>query len=206
MNKMALNYESPQSLETIDLILAYLIGRPLHGATQQQIADMLNVSIQTANRFVQHLERKGKVHTAIKAQSRGRNSPAVYKHGPMPPQPLIPKWCVYRDLPHAFFKSTKPKRKRKMNTTKTDWFNANEFAPTRQGAYECAIVRDIGRTESVSEETHKRWFDGQRWSWPLQPDHEREDGFVKPHENYFMSDNVTQSFVFRGFVEDQEPL
>ena len=205
MSKQVLNYESPQSLETIDRILAYLIGRPLHGATQQQIAEMLNVSIQTSNRFVMHLEAKFRIHEAIKAQARGRNSPAVYKYGPPPPPPLIPKWCVYRDLPLSFFSGSRKKRKKRMKTDAakmTAYLNANTFAPTREGAYECSILKN----EQPSTVPHKRWWDGNRWSWPLQPEHEREDGFVKPHENYFMSDNVTQSFAWHGFTEDQDPL
>jgi hypothetical protein len=97
----ALNYDSPQSQETISKICAYLLGRPLHGATQQQIADMLVVSLQTANRFIQHLLAANRIHTAIKAQARGRNSPAIYKYGP----PIVTVFSgrEYTDLPLAFF-------------------------------------------------------------------------------------------------------
>jgi len=98
----ALNYNSPQSQETIKKILAFLMGRPLHGATQQQIADMLECSLQTSNRFVQHLLAKHEIHIAIKAQFFGRNSPAVYKYGPRY-ETLFHKHVYYRDLPLEFF-------------------------------------------------------------------------------------------------------
>lgn len=189
--------------------MAYLIGRPLHGATQQQVADMLEVSLQTANRFMQHLVGKGRIHIAIKAQALGRNSPAVYKYGP-PTVTVIPKWCIYKDLPLAFFRSSgsKPKRKRKVNTTKmTDWCEIKDQDPPKNGAWECKMVGSLAeKNADGTDKTHKRWFDNGSWSWPLQPEHEREDGFVKPHEDYFIDPDLTPNFAWRGFTDDQEPL
>lgn len=104
-----LNYESEKSQEVIKQILAFLLGRPLAGATQKQIADMLGVSHGTANRFVQYLVNRQQIH--IEQPSRATNkghTPAIYKHGPrivtlFPPNP------VYPDLPLTFF-GVKPKK------------------------------------------------------------------------------------------------
>jgi len=212
-----LNYDSPQSQETIMKIVAYLLGRPLYGATQQQIADMLEVSVQTANRFIQHLLAKEKIHIWIKAQAQGRKSPAVYKHGPKFVTPCYGR--RYTDLPLAFFGGIeRRKTKRIMNfndgknevtaaaSPMTPWFyihDENEGDPVRQGPYECMFLGPLAE----EGKTHMRWFDGRHWSFPLQPEHEREDGFVKPHDSLFITDReLLPRFAWRGFREDQEPL
>jgi hypothetical protein len=213
--KQVLNYDSPASLETIEKILAFLMGRPLHGATQQDIADMIPASLQTANRFVQHLLVKGEIHTAIKAQSQGRNSPAVYKYGP----PIVTRFSgrQYNDLPLSFFGGVERRKKKRMkmnmNDVKTDLAGATQDAskmtdwisgqdPVVPGPYQCKLLSTLVE----AEKTHMRWFDGLRWSWPLQPQHEREDGFKKPEDAHFMPDALPQNIAWRGFLEDQEPL
>lgn len=104
-----LNYESEASQDVIKQILAFLLGRPLEGATQKQIAAMLGVSHGTANRFVQYLVEKQKIH--IEQPSRPTNKghlPAIYKHGPRIVT-VFPKNAMYRDLPLTFF-GVKPKK------------------------------------------------------------------------------------------------
>jgi len=206
----ALNYESPQSQETIKKILAFLLGRPLHGATQQQIADMLECSLQTSNRFVQHLLMKGQIHIAIKAQAMYRNSPAVYKHGPRY-ETVFPPNARYQDLPLNFFGGVERRKvKRTMNMNEvpalkpdimTDWINFCDGSPARNGAYLCRVI--IG---GEPQGEHKRWFNGVTWSHPLQDEHERADGFKKPRDNQFVEPELLPSLEWRGFKEDQEPL
>lgn len=104
-----LNYESEKSQEVIKQILAYLLGRPLEGATQKQIADMLEVSHGTANRYIQYLVYQQRIH--IEQPSRATNmghKPAIYKHGPRIVT-LFPPNALYRDLPLTFFGVQKKK-------------------------------------------------------------------------------------------------
>ena len=104
------DYTSVNSLQIIGQILAYLLGRPLHGATQRQIADMLEMSMPTASRYINYLVGEGKAHIAmpIKATSRG-HLPAVYKHGPVV-IPRIKPGTMYKDLPLDFFKKKGKKK------------------------------------------------------------------------------------------------
>lgn len=98
------NYESENSLAIMSQICAFLLGRPLHGGTQHEIADMLKMSMPTASRYINHLLHLQRVHIAmpIKATSRG-HLPAVYKHGPVV-YPYIKPGTKYRDLPLTFFR------------------------------------------------------------------------------------------------------
>jgi hypothetical protein len=87
----------------------------------------------------------------------------------------------------------------------TDYCNASDSTPTRAGPYQCKMIGGF----ADGDKTHMRWFDGENWSWPLQPEHERDDGFKQPPASYFCRDEVeiyNQRFAWRGFVEDQEPL
>lgn len=104
-----LNYASEKSQEVIKQISAFLLGRPLAGATQKQIADMLGVSHGTANRYIQHMVGVHLIH--IEQPSRATNmghKPAIYKHGPRIVT-LFPPNALYRDLPLTFF-GVKPKK------------------------------------------------------------------------------------------------
>jgi hypothetical protein len=105
------NYDSPKSLEVIGQICAFLLGRPLHGATQHEIAEMLGVSHGTANRFIQHLcsNEVQKIHIAIQAKATQRgHRPAIYKYGPRTVT-IFPRNAVYQDLPLSFFGARKKK-------------------------------------------------------------------------------------------------
>jgi hypothetical protein len=103
------NYESPNSLEVISQIRAFLLGRPLHGGTQQEIAEMLGVSHGTANRFIQHLVGVQKIHIAVQARATQKgHKPAIYKHGPRIVT-IFPRNAVYQDLPLSFFGDRKKK-------------------------------------------------------------------------------------------------
>lgn len=88
----------------------------------------------------------------------------------------------------------------------TDWCEIKDADPARPGPYECKLVGPLFARDPEGATTHKRWFDGKRWSWPLQPEHERPDGYVKPAESYFMDPDLTPNFAWRGYKEDQEPL
>lgn len=106
---LRLNYESEKSQEVMKQICAFLLGRPLEGATQKQIADMLGVSHGTAHRFIVYLVEHQKIH--IEQPSRPTNKghlPAIYKHGPRIVT-VFPKNAMYRDLPLTFF-GVKPKK------------------------------------------------------------------------------------------------
>jgi hypothetical protein len=83
----------------------------------------------------------------------------------------------------------------------TDWINMCDADPTRIGPYLCRNI--IG---GVAQSEHMRWFNGVTWSYPLQPEHEREDGFVKPDDKQFVEPEFLPSFEWRGYKEDQEPL
>lgn len=225
VKKQALNYDSPQSQETIKRVVAYLLGRPIHGGTQQQVADMLGVSLQTANRFIQHMLLKNEIHEHIKAQAMGRNSPAYYKAGP----PIITHFPKrgYSDLPLNFFGGVERRKiKRTLNVNMieannhvaaieqprqdkmTDWFKVSDgHQPPMPGPWQCKIISGMLAAKPDEEPTtHMRWFDGARWSWPLQPEHAREDGFKKPDESQFLPDGLPTNIAWRGYTEDQEPL
>jgi hypothetical protein len=224
VKKQALNYDSPQSQETIKRIIAFLLGRPIHGATQQHVADMLEVSLQTANRFIQHLLLKNEIHEHIKAQAMGRNSPAYYLAGP-PVVTHFPK-RGYSDLPLNFFGGVeRRKTKRTINMDMieernhvanteqqardkmTDWFDVNSHQPPCAGPWQCKIISGMMAAKPDEEPvTHMRWFDGVRWSWPLQPEHMREDGYKKPDESQFLPEGLPTNIAWRGYTEDQEPL
>lgn len=103
------DYGSENSLMIMKMISAFLLGRPLHGATQGEIAEMLGMSGPSASRYINHMVKEHKAHIAIpiKATVRG-HLPAIYKHGPVV-IPYIPRGTMYRDLPLAFFKKTTTK-------------------------------------------------------------------------------------------------
>lgn len=104
-----LNYASEASQNVIKQILAFLLGRPLEGATQKQIAAMLGVSHGTAHRFIVYLVEHHKIHIEQPAKPTNRGHlPAIYKHGSRIVT-LFPRDAVYRDLPLDFFKDRKKK-------------------------------------------------------------------------------------------------
>jgi len=216
MTKTALTFRSPHSQEALAKIKAFLLGRPLEGATQQQVADMLELSPKAANRFLIYLldQVPPPIHIAVKAQRQGRNSPAIYKHGPAIVTKFRPGGVIYRDLPPAFFGGPANRRKKKMLQVEatagkadmmTDWFDTIQF-PTavRNGPYECKLMGRLQENES-DDKSHMRWYEDGHWSYPLQPEHEREDGYKRPGDSHFLPE-LNVRFIWRGFVEDQEPL
>lgn len=206
-----LNYESEKSQETIRRILAFLLGRPREGATLKQIQSMLGCSHGTAHRFVNHLLDWNKIHVAVEAKATQQgHTPAYYRLGYKIITPMIPG-MQYRDIPLNFFG---PKT---MSTealpAMTDYMNASEFHPGPVGAYQCKM---IGAFDDGTDVTHMRWWDGQHWSHPLQPDHEDLDGnYCKPEETYFIhatafdaqdEADYLKRFAWCGYAEDPDPL
>lgn len=210
-----LNYESRKSKDVISQILAYLLGRPLQGATQQQIAAMLGASHGTANRFIQYLVKIEEIHIEQKARATNHGHlPAIYKYGPRIVT-RFPRNALYQDLPLTFFGRSKPMNTNetptaaqpKVEPKMTDWFKASAFHPPMVGPFQCTMV---GAFDNGDGTTHMRWWDGEHWSYPLQPEHDAPDGsFYEPATDYFIRDEVSDylvRFAWRGFAEDQDPL
>ena len=202
-----LNYASKKSQQVIGQILAYLLGRPLAGATHQQIASMLKASHGTANRFIQYLVGINQIHVARKAKATNKGHlPAIYKHGPRIETRFSGR-TTYQDLPLNFFG-----RKRNMNNVAqeqpkhimTDWYDGSVFTPAYVGPFQCTILDNRPAEETM----HMRWWNGERWSYPLQPEHEDgKGGYYAPDAEYFMTDaDDRPSFAWRGFCEDQDEL
>lgn len=209
-----LNYASKKSQQVIAQILAYLLGRPLAGATQQQIGAMLKATTKkgshgTANRFIQFLVETKQIHVERKARATNKGHlPAIYKHGP-PVETRFSGRTVYQDLPLNFFG-----RKRKMNMNNndlkpvdkqvmTDWYDGNSFHPPVVGPFQCTILDNRPAEETL----HMRWWNGTQWSYPLQPEHEREDGYKTPPVDYFLKEGEDRpSFAWRGYCEDRDEL
>lgn len=98
------NYDTPASRETCDQIIAFLLGRPLHGATRMEISLMLGMREANTRRYLIYLVEAFKIHISRPARPSPRGSiAAIYKHGPMC-VPRIKPGLVYTDLPLAFFK------------------------------------------------------------------------------------------------------
>lgn len=91
-------------------------------------------------------------------------------------------------------------------TTLSPWFAANEYRPTMVGPYECRMVM-MGLP---SERTHMRWWNGERWSFPIEWAGPNSDVSAPPATHYpTTEDSITESlsrFEWRGFNEDQDPL
>jgi hypothetical protein len=202
-----LNYASKKSQQVISQILAYLLGRPLAGATHQQIASMLKASHGTANRFIQYLVGINQIHVARKAKATNKGHlPAIYKHGPRIETRFSGR-TTYQDLPLNFFG-----RKRNMSNVAqeqpkqimTDWYDGSVFAPAYVGPFQCTILDNRPAEETM----HMRWWNGERWSYPLQPEHEDgKGGFYAPADDYYVKDSDDRpSFAWRGFCEDQDEL
>lgn len=207
-----LNYESVNSQKIIRQILAFLLGRPREGATLKQIQAMLAVSHGTAHRFVNYLVATEKIHIAAETKAtQAGHTPTVYRLGYKIITPIIPG-LKYNDIPLNFFgkkaMTTDTQQALPLTPALTDYLKANAFHPGPVGPYECKM---IGAFADPNEDvTHMRWWDGQFWSYPLQPDHEDLDGnYSKPEDTYFIRDNAEEyigRFAWRGFAEDQEPL
>lgn len=88
------------------------------------------------------------------------------------------------------------------------WFPASEYRPMVVGPFQCKMVGAFASDDT--EAKHMRWWDGEYWSYPLQPEHETVDGeWIRPADKYFIRDNAEEynlRFAWRGFNEDQEPL
>lgn len=217
-----LNYETEKSQETIRRILAFLLGRPREGATLKQIQSMLDVSHGTAHRFVNYLVERNKIHVSVEAKATQQgHTPAYYRLGRRIITALIPG-LQYGDIPLNFF------RKKTMSTdtsteafghhhyqdnagpVMTEYMNASEFHPAYVGPYRCKM---IGAFDDGTGVTHMRWWDGEDWSYPLQPDHEDLDGnYIKPEASYFVPGDEQERaeymkrFAWCGFAEDPDPL
>jgi hypothetical protein len=205
--QVRLNYESKKSKEVIAQVLAFLLGRPLAGATQKQIESMLKVSHGTANRFIQHLVNTNQMHVARKARATNRGHlPAIYKYGPRIETRFSGR-TVYQDLPLNFFGRKRPMNNVAQEQPKqimTDWYDGSVFAPGVAGPFQCTILDNRPAEETM----HMRWWNGTQWSYPLQPEHEDgKGGYYAPADDYFMTDaDVRPSFAWRGFCEDQDEL
>lgn len=91
------------------------------------------------------------------------------------------------------------------------WFPAAEYRPMMAGPYQCKMIGAFAKPDAEEPEPkHMRWWDGEFWSYPLQPEHETVDcEYMKPADTYFIRDGVEEynvRFAWRGFNEDQEPL
>lgn len=204
-----LNYETENSQKIIKQILAFLLGRPREGATLKQIQSMLDVSHGTAHRFVNHLTERNKIHVSVEAKATQQgHTPAYYRLGYKIITPMIPG-MQYRDIPLNFFgPKTMTTDTQDSLPAMSEYMNASEFHPARIGAYQCVM---IGAFDDGSGVTHMRWWDGEDWSYPLQPDHEDLDGnYLKPEPGYFVpEDDRTEyltRFAWRGYAEDPDPL
>lgn len=106
--------------------------------------------------------------------------------------------------------------------TKTPFYRATVCHPERIGPYECASTMGLTLAAvfllaNVAADTeglpkHYRWWDGQRWSFPLDYDPALDDGAQSPSEEHFPDpafysvDTINASFLWRGFTEDQDEL
>jgi hypothetical protein len=50
----------------------------------------------------------------------------------------------------------------------TDWYDGDAFHPPVAGPFQCTILDNRPAEETM----HMRWWNGERWSYPLQPEHE----------------------------------
>lgn len=206
-----LNYETEKSQETIRRILAFLLGRPREGATLKQIQSMLDVSHGTAHRFVNYLLDRNKIHVSVEAKATQQgHTPAYFRLGRRITTPMIPG-MAYRDIPLNFF-GNKPMTIEAQGSppAMTDYMNASDFHPAYVGPYRCKM---IGAFDDGTGVTHMRWWDGEDWSYPLQPDHEDLDGnYIKPEASYFVPGDEQERaeymtrFAWCGFAEDPDPL
>jgi len=96
------NYENEESQAICRQIRAFLLGRPLHGATPQEISDMLGTKLNTTRRYLQYLLDSHLIHVARQPRI---GFATIYKHGPVV-VPRIKPGLVYVDLPLAFFKGS----------------------------------------------------------------------------------------------------
>lgn len=201
-----LNYETEKAQETIRRILAFLLGRPREGATVKEIQAMLGVSYGKAYGFVNHLVATLKIHVAVEAKAtQNGHTPAYYRLGHKIDTLLVPG-LKYGDIPLDFFK----RRKDKMTTAEmTEYLNASQFHPPRVGPFECRMVAPFA-APGEEDITHKRWWNGEHWSYPLQPDHEDLDGhYLEPESGMFVTEDALEyqkRFEWRGFSEDPDPL
>lgn len=202
-----LNYESEKTQERILRILAYLLGRPREGATLKQIQDMLGVSHGTAFTLVKYLTETNKIHVAVESKAtQGGHTPTVYRLGHKIVTPPIPGLRYCGSLPITFFK---PRKDNMSTIEKTEYLNAGAFHPRRVGPYECRMVAPFV-APGEEDITHKRWWNGEHWSYPLQPDHEDLDGhYIEPEAKFFVTDDAVEyqkRFDWRGLAEDPDPL
>lgn len=95
----------------------------------------------------------------------------------------------------------------KLEANMSPYFPASVYRPMMVGPFRCKMV---GAFDDGSGSTHMRWWDGQYWSFPLQPEHETlDDEFIKPIATYFVREEIEVylgRFAWCGFNEDQEPL
>ena len=107
---------------------------------------------------------------------------------------------------------------------KTPFFWAWEHRPERIGPYECATSQNIGMQAAFAGKSvddpaldehiakHYRWWDGARWSFPLDYDPDLDPGAQEPTEEhypdpaFYSTESIHRSFCWRGFTEDQDEL
>lgn len=101
------DYDSKASKDILSQIVAYLLGRPLNGATQKDIAAMLGLSKAGANRYINHLVARGKIHLWQPPKMTQKGYVAgIYMHGPLL-RPYIKPGLEYTDIPLDFFPGRK---------------------------------------------------------------------------------------------------
>lgn len=84
----------------------------------------------------------------------------------------------------------------------TQWFASLMFQPAAVGAYECSTMY---ANPSLNGKSHYRWWNGVKWSLPIESDLDDEFRAPKP-EHYPLADAEYLPFAFRGFKDDPDPL
>lgn len=104
-----LNTQTAYRLDRYKEILAYLIGRPVEGATTRQLCALLGLKQSSIGEYTTYLLGENLIYLAEPPRRKfnGKGfTEAVYKHG-QPYMPRIKPDYVYRDLPPEFFGSVR---------------------------------------------------------------------------------------------------
>lgn len=201
------DYESDHSKRALGKINQSLTRRAKKGATQKQIAADAGMTTPTVSRYLTHLITLVLAHVAGKTESPAGGKAVLYKPGPDPNYvPPHKRRKEYKDLPLAFFRSTITMS---IDNTKSPFFQANEYRPTMAGPYQCKLL------DSEKEHLHIRWWDGERWSFPMPYDPDlddciggapAEDQFIQVASEEELFNDHLNLFAWQGYNCDQEPL
>lgn len=203
------DYESDHSKRALSTIRKALSKRQKSGATQNQIATDAGMTTPTVSRYLSHLMALMQAHVAGKTESPAGGKAVLYKSGPDPDYiPPHKRKKMYKDLPLAFFRSI---IKMSIDNTKSPFFKANEYRPMSVGPYQCRLIE----AEDGKDHLHIRWWDGERWSFPMPFDIDLDDCIGgAPAEDQFIQVATEEEllvehlsrFEWRGYNHDQEPL